>query len=162
MTLFGRFPVWPRTLGSRLFLIFLAGLVIAQALSFAVLFSERYGMVEAMLLGNLDKDVRTAVALMDRLPASERQDWIAQLDRRTYRYILGAGDPGIPDISGLGAEMGQRRNGVRGPCLVEAVYYKGLHVAASRTQLLCGRVKALLVSGAEPDATAFRNKCFGH
>lgn len=143
MTLFGRFPVWPRTLGSRLFLIFLAGLVIAQALSFAVLFSERYGMVEAMLLGNLDKDVRTAVALMDRLPASERQDWIAQLDRRTYRYIIGAGDPGIPDISGLGAEMGRTIReaiGERFPLTVQSIPGDGqrlqAHITLSDGQLL--------------------------
>ncbi|MCV9962690.1 HAMP domain-containing histidine kinase [Pararhizobium sp. BT-229] len=99
------FRPWPTTLGSRLFLIFLAGLIIANGLSFSVLFFERYVMVEAMLLTNLDKDVTTAVALLDRLPASERPDWVGQLDRRTYRYVLGPGLPGVPDVTGLGAEM---------------------------------------------------------
>lgn len=99
------FRPWPQTLRSRLFLIFLAGLVIANGLSFGVLFFERYVMVEAMLLTNLDKDVTTAVALLDRLPASERPDWVGQLDRRTYRYVLGPGLAGKPDVSGLGAEM---------------------------------------------------------
>ncbi|WP_426128481.1 ATP-binding protein [Pararhizobium sp. PWRC1-1] len=99
------FRSWPTTLGSRLFLIFLAGLIIANGLSFGVLFFERYVMVEAMLLNNLDKDVTTAIALLDRLPASERPDWVGQLDRRTYRYVLGPGVPGVPDVTGLGAEM---------------------------------------------------------
>jgi signal transduction histidine kinase len=99
------FRPWPTTLRSRLFLIFLTGLVIANGLSFGVLFFERYVMVEAMLLTNLDKDVTTAIALLDRLPASERPDWVSQLDRRTYRYVLGPGLPGIPDVTGLGAEM---------------------------------------------------------
>lgn len=101
------FRPWPTTLGSRLFLIFLAGLIIANGLSFSVLFFERYVMVEAMLLTNLDKDVTTAVALLDRLPASERPDWVGQLDRRTYRYVLGPGLPGVPDVTGLGAEMAE-------------------------------------------------------
>lgn len=100
------FRPWPQTLRSRLFLIFLAGLVIANGLSFGVLFFERYIMVEAMLLTNLDKDVTTAVALLDRLPASERPGWVGQLDRRTYRYVLGPGLAGTPDVTGLGAEMG--------------------------------------------------------
>ena len=33
---------WPRTLASRLFLIFLVGLVLAHALSFGLQFYERY------------------------------------------------------------------------------------------------------------------------
>ncbi|KQV68107.1 ATP-binding protein [Rhizobium sp. Root1220] len=101
------FRQWPATLGARLFLIFLATLVIAYGLSFAVLFSERYNSFETMLLGNLDKDVTTAVALLDHLPANERSDWVSELDRRTYRYILGTGLPGVPDMTGLGAAMGR-------------------------------------------------------
>ncbi len=37
-----RLQLWPRTLGARLFLILLTGLIIAHALSFSVLFLERY------------------------------------------------------------------------------------------------------------------------
>lgn len=132
----GRFSLWPRTLGSRLFLIFLAGLVVAHGLSFALLFSERYGMVEAMLLGNLDKDVMTAVSLLDRLPAAERPEWIGQLDRRTYRYTLGPGLAGVPDATGLGAEMGRTIRdaiGDRFPVTVESIPGDGQHLQAHIT-----------------------------
>jgi signal transduction histidine kinase len=100
-----RFRPWPRALGSRLFIIFLAGLTIAHALSFGVLFLERYTTAETMMLGILEKDVATSIAILDRLPASERQDWISQLDRRTYRYILGPGLAGASEVSGRGAEI---------------------------------------------------------
>jgi signal transduction histidine kinase len=100
-----RFRPWPRTLGSRLFLIFLAGLTIAHALSFSVLFLERYITAETMMLGMLEKDVATSIAILDRLPANERQDWIPLLDRRNYRYILGPGLAGTTEVSGRGAEI---------------------------------------------------------
>ena len=87
----------PRTLRWRLFLILFAGLAAAHGLSFGVLFLERYMTAKAMMLGNLEKDVGTSIAMLDRLPASERPDWIAMLDRGTYRYELGPGLPGVPD-----------------------------------------------------------------
>jgi len=96
---------WPRTLGARLFLIFLAGLTIAHVLSFGVLFLERYNASRSMMLGMLEKDVGTAVAILDRLPKNERQDWLWRLDRRTYRFILGPGLAGTPAEGGQGQEV---------------------------------------------------------
>jgi signal transduction histidine kinase len=87
---------WPRTLASRLSLIFLAGLIVAHGLSFGVQFYERYRSAEAMLLGNLENDVSIAVSILDRLPAAERADWVPRFERRTYRYSLGEGLPGTP------------------------------------------------------------------
>jgi signal transduction histidine kinase len=87
---------WPRTLGTRLALIFLTGLVLAYGLSFASQFYERYQTGRNVMLGNLEHDVSTAVALIDRLPAQERATWLSLLDRRNYRYRLDEGLPGEP------------------------------------------------------------------
>lgn len=87
---------WPRTLASQLSLIFLVGLIVAHGLSFGVQFYERYQSAEAMLMGNLENDVSIAVAVLDRLPAAERADWVPRFERRTYRYMLGEGEPGTP------------------------------------------------------------------
>ncbi len=89
-------PHWPRTLAARLALIFLTGLVLAYGLSFASQFYERYQTGRDVMLGNLEHDVSTAVALIDRLPAEERATWLSLLERRNYRYRLDAGLPGEP------------------------------------------------------------------
>ena len=56
----------PRTLGARLFLIFLAALALAHILSFAVLFLERYTAARAVMLDTLENDVATSVAMILR------------------------------------------------------------------------------------------------
>jgi hypothetical protein len=63
---------WPRTLASRLSLIFLIGLILAQALSFGAQYYERYESSKNTMLGNLETDVSTSIAILDRLPANER------------------------------------------------------------------------------------------
>jgi signal transduction histidine kinase len=87
---------WPRTLASRLSLIFLIGLILAQALSFGAQYYERYESAKNTMLGNLETDVSTSIAILDRLPAEERASWLKQLDRRNYRYLLDEGSPGMP------------------------------------------------------------------
>ncbi|MDH4873953.1 HAMP domain-containing sensor histidine kinase [Pseudomonas sp. BN515] len=89
-------PRWPSTLAARLALIFLTGLVLAYGLSFASQFYERYQTGRNVMLGNLENDVSTAVALIDRLPAEERATWLSLLERRNYRYRLDEGQPGVP------------------------------------------------------------------
>ncbi|MDH4608993.1 HAMP domain-containing sensor histidine kinase [Pseudomonas sp. BN102] len=86
--------LWPRTLAARLALIFLTGLILAYGLSFASQFYERYQTGRNVMLGNLEHDVSTAVALIDRLPAEERATWLSLLERRNYRYRLDGGLPG--------------------------------------------------------------------
>ncbi len=44
-----------------------------------------------MMLSNLEQDVATSVAILDRLPAAERAAWLPRLERRTYRYRLDQG-----------------------------------------------------------------------
>ncbi|VVN81564.1 sensor histidine kinase [Pseudomonas fluorescens] len=87
---------WPRTLASRLSLIFLVGLILAQGLSFGAQFYERYQSAKSTMLGNLETDVSTSIAILDRLPAAERADWLRRLDRHNYGYLLNAGEPGTP------------------------------------------------------------------
>jgi len=87
---------WPRTLAARLALIFLAGLVFAYSLSFCSQFYERYQSARNMMLGNLETDVSTAVALLDRLPRDEREAWLPMVQRPNYRYLLSDGQPGEP------------------------------------------------------------------
>lgn len=135
-------PMWqrvrfqPRTLGSRLFLILLAGLTLAHFLSFAVLFSERYVATKTMMLGNLENDVATSIAILDRLPASERADWVARLDRGTYQYILGPGLAGVPDLTAQGSEIASKFRSAGGkhyPVRVEAIPGEGKHLQAHVT-----------------------------
>ncbi|MGW7773874.1 sensor histidine kinase [Pseudomonas machongensis] len=82
---------WPGTLASRLALIFLTGLVLAYGSSFGLQFYERYVSSRSMMLSNLEMDVATSVAILDRLPAAERAGWLARLERHNYRYRLDQG-----------------------------------------------------------------------
>jgi len=87
---------WPRTLASRLSLIFLIGLILAQALSFSAQYYERYESAKNTMLGNLETDVSTSIAILDRLPAEERPMWLKRLARKNYGYLLSEGEPGTP------------------------------------------------------------------
>lgn len=87
---------WPRTLASQLSLIFLISLLCAHGLSFSAQFYERYISARTAMLGNLENDVSTSVAILDRLPANERAGWLPRLDRQNYRYLLNAGETGEP------------------------------------------------------------------
>ncbi|GEO12907.1 HAMP domain-containing sensor histidine kinase [Microvirga aerophila] len=114
----------PRTLRWRIFLILFAGLAVAHAFSFGVLFLERYMTAKTMMLGNLEKDVGISIALLDRLPANERQQWVPMLARENYRYELGSGLPGVPELSGLNTEVAETINeaaGRRFPVTVESI-----------------------------------------
>ncbi|MCK1793591.1 ATP-binding protein [Pseudomonas violetae] len=86
---------WPRTLASRLSLIFLVGLILAQALSFGAQYYERYESAKNTMLGNLETDVSTSIAILDRLPADERASWLQQLNRPNYGYMLDEGSAGV-------------------------------------------------------------------
>ncbi|WP_117190408.1 ATP-binding protein [Rhizobium terrae] len=99
---------WPSTLRARLFLILFLGLAIAYGLSFSILFLERYMSAKAVMLGTLESDLATSIAVIDRLPAKERADWLDRLSRGNYRLVLGPGLAGVPDMSGRGAEIAAR------------------------------------------------------
>lgn len=88
----------PRTLFMRLMLVLCAGLALAHTLSFLLIMGERREATVGLMLGYLEQDVASSVALLDRLPAAERADWLPRLERRTYGFALRPGDPGhVPD-----------------------------------------------------------------
>ena len=87
---------WPKTLASQLSLIFLVSLLLANGLSFSVQFYERYLSARSTMLNNMETDISTSVAILDRLPAEERQAWLSRLNREHYQYLLTKGDSGVP------------------------------------------------------------------
>lgn len=116
--------LWPGTLRARLFIILFAGLAIAYGLSFSVLFLERYMSAKAIMLGTLESDLATSIAVIDRLPADERPAWLDRLSRGNYRLVLGNGLAGVPDMSGRGAEIAERIEdaaGNRFPVRIESI-----------------------------------------
>lgn len=87
---------WPRTLFVRLVLILSLGLAIAHGLSYVLIMGERREATVGLMLGYLEQDVASSVALLDRLPAAERAAWLPRLERRTYSFSIGSGDQGYP------------------------------------------------------------------
>ncbi|MDQ0740418.1 HAMP domain-containing sensor histidine kinase [Pseudomonas sp. W4I3] len=87
---------WPRTLASRLSLIFLVSLVVAHGMSFGLQFYERYQSAKTLMLDNFEQDLATTVAVLERLPANEREAWLPRFEHPNYRYALDQGQPGSP------------------------------------------------------------------
>lgn len=81
--------IWPRSLFSRLALILFGGLAATHIFSFAVVTVERSQVMKGMMLAYVAKDVSTAVAVLERVPPSERPAWLARLQRQNYGYVLG-------------------------------------------------------------------------
>lgn len=97
------FPV-PRSLFARITLILCLGLAAAQGLSTWLTMMERDRATLDIMTGYVEREVVTSVALLDHLPAAERERWLPQLARRSYRFILGPGITGVtPD-----ADLSQR------------------------------------------------------
>ncbi|MDM9625308.1 HAMP domain-containing sensor histidine kinase [Rhizobium sp. S152] len=116
--------LWPKTLRARIFLILLVGLAVAYGLSFSVLYTERYMSAKAVMLGTLENDVATSIAVLDRLPADQRADLLDRLSRGNYRFILGPGSKGVPDTSSRAAEIAGRLEDAvdhRFPLSIEAI-----------------------------------------
>ena len=90
--------LWPASLRSRLMLMIFFTLLLANALTLSLLLYERMSSARSVMLGNLEYDVATSVAILDRLPAAERPQWLARLARGNYRYRLSTGVSGhYPD-----------------------------------------------------------------
>ncbi|WP_139539712.1 ATP-binding protein [Klebsiella spallanzanii] len=86
--------LWPASLQSRLMVIIFLALLLANALTLSLLLYERMSSARSVMLGNLEYDVATSVAILNRLPAAERPQWLARLARGNYRYQLSAGQIG--------------------------------------------------------------------
>ncbi|RDJ97613.1 ATP-binding protein [Paraburkholderia lacunae] len=115
---------WPRTLFARLALILFAGLALAQALSFWLTMTERDQSMTNVMMGYIEREVASSVALLDHLPAAERADWLPRLARRSYTFMLGPGISGGPPdarLSARAAESIAEGIGTRYPLTVNAV-----------------------------------------
>ncbi|MBN3766048.1 ATP-binding protein [Burkholderia sp. Ac-20365] len=100
--------LWPpRTLFVRLSLIFVAGLLAAQTLSFWLTMTERNEATMHVMVGYIGQEVTSSVALLDRLTPAEREEWLPKLGRRTYRFVLGPGTRGMPPDAKLSQEIGE-------------------------------------------------------
>lgn len=96
----------PRTLFVRLSLIFCAGLIAAQTLSVGLTVTERNEATMQVMVGYIGQEVTSSVALLDRLTPAERVEWLPKLARRTYRFVLGPGTPGMPPDAKLSQDIG--------------------------------------------------------
>lgn len=81
---------WPRTLFGRVALIVVTGVLVSHLVTLAIVWRERGERSLAMMSAYVGRDVGASVALLDRLPASERAEWLPRLARPQYRYALGA------------------------------------------------------------------------
>ncbi|BCZ77728.1 two-component sensor histidine kinase [Paraburkholderia terrae] len=100
--------LWPpRSLFMRLSLIFVAGLLAAQTLSFWLTMTERNEATMHVMVGYIGQEVTSSVALLDRLTPAEREAWLPKLARRSYRFVLGPGTSGgVPPDAKLSQEIG--------------------------------------------------------
>jgi signal transduction histidine kinase len=97
----------PRSLFARLALILCVGLALAQALSFWLTMTERNHATSNMMMGNIEREVTSSVALLDYLPIAERPKWLARLARRNYEFVLGPGITGVAPDALLSARVAQ-------------------------------------------------------
>ena len=81
--------LWPRSLFARVALIFGVGIAVAQALTFMAISLERDDAMRNLMMSGIEKDIASSIAILDRLPAAERDGWLQRLERRNYRFELG-------------------------------------------------------------------------
>jgi signal transduction histidine kinase len=93
--------VTPRSLFARVTLIMVVGLAIAQLLTFASIRYERGMALRELMMIGIERDIASSIAILDRLPAAERESWLGRLERRNYRFMLGGGVTGPAPGSAL-------------------------------------------------------------
>ncbi len=79
---------WPGSLFGRILLVLALGLALAHALTFMLAVTERSMSMRNAMVGYLASDVASSVAVLERLPADERSQWLTRLARRNYRFVL--------------------------------------------------------------------------
>jgi signal transduction histidine kinase len=98
--------LWPASLFGRITLILFLGLAAAHTLSFWLVFVERGMAMRDMMVSYLARDVASSVAILERVPAAERAQWLRLLERRNYRFVLNPPPPGAPGSSRLAQQVG--------------------------------------------------------
>jgi len=100
--------VWPHSLTGRLVLILSIALLVAQASTFTLVFTERGLAMRGMMVSYMAADVASSIAMLDRLPPAERISWLPRLERSSYRLRLQEpGDAGQQASSALATEVTQ-------------------------------------------------------
>lgn len=79
---------WPRSLFGRILLVLALGLALAHVLTFVLALTERGMTMRRAMVSYLASDVASSVAMLERLPAAERAQWVDRLARRNYRFAL--------------------------------------------------------------------------
>jgi len=80
----------PRTLFARVFWLMVMGIAIAQALAYVAIRQERSMALRTLMMSGVERDIATGVAVLDRLPPTERAAWLDRLERPNYRFALAA------------------------------------------------------------------------
>jgi signal transduction histidine kinase len=80
-------------------LIIIVGLTLTQLVTFASVRYERDVALRDLMMTNIVRDIASSVALLDRLPASERAAWFEKLERRNYSFEDGGSVEGMPPSS---------------------------------------------------------------
>jgi len=99
-------PTWhrlmPRTLLARVTLMVVVGMALAQGLTFLAIRYERGMAMQSLMIGGIERDIASSIAMLDRLPAAERPQWLDRLERPNYRFAIdGAVDtppPASPEL----------------------------------------------------------------
>lgn len=78
------------SLGARIAGLLVVGLLLAYVLASLAWLAERGETMGRLMSAYLGRDVATAVAVLERLPETERAGWLERLARPNYRYELGA------------------------------------------------------------------------
>lgn len=109
---------WPRSLMGRLIWIIGGSLAITHALTVLIILRERGDQGMRMMLAYVGRDVATSMAILDRIPPAERQDWLPRLARQNYGYLMGEASGPVPDHAlalpleaVVAAELGRQRVG---------------------------------------------------
>jgi signal transduction histidine kinase len=105
-SLFSLRALAPASLFARLSLILLAGLASAQFLSAYLTIKERNDVSMGVMIDYVEIELRTAVALLDRLPHDERAEWMQRLSRGSYRFVPGVLPGVLPDVLPGAAQAG--------------------------------------------------------
>ena len=79
---------WPRSLFSRLMLIWLVGIAVVLTVSFALFIGERERVGRAALFEGVAQEIAATADVLDRLTPAERERWIGELGRRRLRLSL--------------------------------------------------------------------------
>jgi len=94
---------WPKSLVARVVLILVVALACSQTLAFWLTRMERDQATTDIMMGYIEREVVSSVALLDNLPPEKRAEWLPRLARRSYDFILGPGITGAPPDKQLSA-----------------------------------------------------------